>query len=125
MKQPMSKIRIYGLVLSLFSFSLPCFSANFAFLYDTPAQYFNAQDWKMLETAAENALARLPNGKSITWQNPATGNGGLLKPLNSMKKHGTTCRDLQITNHAQHRTDRYVFMFCQFKTGWKIPNKSM
>lgn len=121
----MSKITTYGLIFVLVIFSLPTLSANFAFLYDTPAQYFNAQDWKMLETTADYALSKLPNGKSAKWQNPKTGNSGLLEPINSIKKHGTICRDLQITNYAQHRKDQYVFMFCKFSTGWKIPNKQV
>lgn len=121
----MNKILTYVLIFSLLGFSLPALSANFGFFYDTPAQYFNAQDWKMLEAAADYALSKLPNGKSVTWQNPDTHNGGSLEPLNSIKKHGTICRDLQMTNHAQHRTDQYVFMFCKFGSGWKIPNKSV
>ncbi len=108
-----------------FTLSTSALSANVAFLYDTPAQYFSDQDWKILEATSEYALSKLPNGKSATWQNPQTGHSGSLTPLNSIKKNGTLCRNLQITNHAQHRTDRYVFLFCKLSTGWKVPTKPM
>lgn len=107
------------------TFSQPAGSANFGFLYDTPAQYFTADDWKALEVAADKALNHLPNGKKLDWKNPRTGNHGSLMPLNTIKQHGTLCRDLQITNYARHRTDQYVFKFCQFKSGWKIPTATV
>ena len=119
----MSKMITYVLTFVLVIFSLPALSANVAFLYDTPAQYFNTQDWKMLETTADYALNKLPNGNIAKWQNPKTGNSGLLEPLNTIQKYGTTCRALQITNYAKYRKDQYVFMFCKFKTGWKIPSQ--
>lgn len=119
----MSKMITYALTIFLVIFSLPTLSANFAFLYDTPAQYFDAQDWKMLETTADYALNKLPNGNIAKWQNPKTGNSGLLEPLNTTQRYGTICRALQITNYAKHRKDQYVFMFCKFKTGWKIPSQ--
>ncbi|MCD6038888.1 MAG: hypothetical protein K0S27_288 [Gammaproteobacteria bacterium] len=121
----MNKIFTYALIFIFLSFSLPALSGNFAFLYDTPAQYFGAQDWKMLEATANYALNKLPNGKSAKWQNPKTSHHGIIKPLNSIKKQGILCRDLQITNYAQHRSDQYVFMFCKFHTGWKVPNKQI
>jgi hypothetical protein len=121
----MSKVSILRslVAFSLILFSVPVLSANFAFMYDTAGQYFNAQDWKMLEANTDKALNTLANGKSMKWINPKTGNGGSLMPLNSMNKQGTTCRDLQITNHAHYRTDQYVFMFCKYGRDWRIPNK--
>lgn len=121
MKRIISQIIL--LILAVMSF--PVFSANFGFMYDTPAQFFTDSDWKMLEATADKALNALANGKKLQWINPKTGNGGTLEPLNLIKKHGTVCRDLQMTNRAHHQTDQYVFTFCKFNAGWKIPNKSV
>ncbi len=113
-------LRVFIFTFSILSFSLPALSANLAFMNDTASQYFKDQDWKMFKASADHALNTLPNGKSETWRNAKTGNGGSFMPLNSIRKNGTVCRNLRITNRAQHRTDQYVFMYCKFRTGWKI-----
>ncbi|GEM_PF-1848353 len=113
-------LRTAILTLSIFSFSMPALSANLAFMNDTAGQYFNNQDWALFGVSVQHALNTKSNGKTEVWRNPKTGSGGTLMPINSMKKNGTICRDLQITNRAKSRTDQYVFMYCKYRTGWKI-----
>lgn len=121
----MNKIATYFLraslfALSMFSFSQPSVSANLAFMQDTAGQYFNSQDWELFGVSVQQALNTKPNGRSEVWRNPNTGSGGTLMPINSMKKNGTICRNLQITNRSHHRADQYVFMYCKYRSGWKI-----
>lgn len=104
------------------SFSSSIFSANLAFMQDTPAQYYTQQDWQMFVANKDAALNTLANGQTKTWKNPATGNGGSFMPINSIRKQGAICRDLQITSQAQSRIDRSVFRFCKYRTGWAVSN---
>lgn len=113
-------LKISLLTLSILSFPLPANSANMAFLEDTAGQYFNQDDWNLFASSTQHALNTLANGKNESWRNPKTGSSGVLKPINSMKKNGTICRDLQITNRAKGWTDQYVFTYCKYRTGWKI-----
>jgi 17 kDa outer membrane surface antigen len=106
-------------MLSLFALSFPAFSFNSDFLHDSAARTFDSEDWTLLNAAGDKAL-QLPNGKKAAWKNPKTGHEGTIQPLNKINKNGTTCRDLRIFNRDQHNTDRYVFMFCKYKEGWKI-----
>lgn len=116
----MKKIAALGCGIAILTFSIPAFSINFSFLYDSPVQYFNNTDWKMLEHVADNALNTDPNGQKTTWENPKTRSGGSVQPLDTSIKNGLTCRDLKMFIHAHERTDQYVFMFCKVKNDWKI-----
>ena|SRR5579862_1316367 len=99
---------------------LPAFSANMAFMNDTAGQYFTAQDWNLFGANVQHVLNAIPDGKRATWFNPNSGNGGSLIPSQTMRKNGTICRNLKIINQGKQRIDQYVFMYCKYRSGWKI-----
>lgn len=95
---------------------------NFNFLNNSPVELFTSADREMQNQAADKALDSTANGKKIIWENPKTGNGGYFQPLNTVKKNNTTCRNLKIFNQDyKNRTDQYVFLFCKYSDGWKMP----
>lgn len=116
-------IKVCLFLLSTWTYCIPAHSSNMAFMNDTAGQYFNNEDWKIFEASSQHALSTLPNRRTESWRNPNTGSNGVLMPVNTMQKNGTTCRDLQITNRAKGRVDQYVFTYCKYRNGWKIlPN---
>ena len=121
----MKKILMYISVMIFTVFSLPAFSTDFSFLFNSPVRFYNAEDWKLLQAAAETALNNTPNGVKVNWSNPKTGSSGFLQPLNKITKNGLMCRNLKIFNNASGTQDQYVFMFCKYKSGWKVPSDNI
>ena len=103
-------------------FSLSAFALNFSFLNDSPVESFNKADRQLQDAAADKALDSVANGKKLSWTNAKTGNGGFVQPLSTFKRDGMICRNLKIFNQDyKNRTDEYVFLFCKYRDGWKMP----
>ena len=109
-----------GLIIT--AFSLPVLALNFSFLNNSPVESFTKEDRKMQGDTADKALATLANGKKLAWKNPKSGNGGFVEPLSTIKRDGMICRNLKVFNQDnKNRTDEYVFLFCKYRDGWKMP----
>jgi surface antigen len=89
------------------------------FMQDAPVSFMNREDTALLERNYREALDTLPDGYTNTWTNPKTGHSGTATPLRTTKEGGTTCRLLEITNHAGGQSGRTEWTFCKTKAGWR------
>lgn len=96
---------------------------NVAFLRDAPISRMNRDDTAMLVRNYEQALDSLPDGHVNTWTNSKTGATGTATPLKTTQEKGTTCRLLEITNHAGGLSGRSEWTFCKTKDGWRTSGR--
>lgn len=116
--------RTFYLLLMIMSFVITstAFSTNVGFMWDAPVRYFTDQDWKYFNAAVDKALNSTPDGKSVYWNNSASGNHGSIQPFNTTKSNGLVCRQIKIESVGDHRTGQAVNKLCKYPTGWKIPS---
>jgi surface antigen len=93
------------------------------FMKDAPISFMNREDTAMLVRNYQQALDSLPDGHTNAWTNPKTGHSGTATPLRTMKEKGTTCRLLEVTNHAGGQSGRSEWTFCKTKEGWKTSGR--
>jgi surface antigen len=109
-----------SLVLSSWLAFMPAYGAGLLFLKDAPARFFSEEDWRLLKKGVRRTLEEVPDGETSSWQNPATGSAGAMKPLKTYQDNGTKCRTLEIYNRAAGRTGQSVLDFCKQADGtWK------
>jgi surface antigen len=90
-------------------------------LKDTPAEKFNEDDMRIFLDTAKKAMNELPDGKSLTWENPETKAHGTIMVEMTGTRHGQTCRRLSIENVAGNREAKTALDFCQGKDGkWDL-----
>lgn len=89
----------FVLMCGLLSLSFSAMSFNLDFLHDSTVKHFDDEDWKMVNAAADKALAA-PNGERIVWHNTKTGHGGFVQAVNTSNEHGRSCRKIRIFNRA-------------------------
>lgn len=96
-------------------------AANTTFLGDAPISRMTAEDVDILYAAAIRVLDSGADGVAQTWENRATGAGGVLTPLNSYTRGATPCRDLHVRNHAREiQGQGTVLTMCRTADGeWK------
>jgi surface antigen len=95
-------------------------------LVDTPAEFFNEQDYALFDAALMKALKELPSDVSAPWDNPQTGASGSSTVLRVYEHDGHACKRVRIDNRARNRTGSTVFDFCQQPDGrWTLapPNR--
>jgi surface antigen len=90
-------------------------------LKDTPAEKFNEDDMRIFLDTAKKAMNELPDGKSLTWENPETKAHGTIMVEMTGTRRGQTCRRLSIENVAGNREAKTALDFCQNKDGkWDL-----
>ena len=122
----MKEIRILALLLFLpgLGFSMPASAlanvGTYAFLKNTPAELFSDEDWKLFEDSLNSALDGAADGETKTWANPNGKVSGEITLVKSVKKGGTDCRRVRVTNQAKDRKRTSGAIFCkQPDGGWK------
>jgi surface antigen len=96
-------------------------AANTTFLGDAPISRMTPEDVDILYAASIRVLEIGSDGVAQTWENPATGAGGVLTPLKSYTRGATRCRDLHVKNHAREiQSQGTVLTLCRTADGqWK------
>jgi surface antigen len=89
---------------------------------EAPARFFSEEDWRLVNQAVRRTLEKVPDGKTSSWENSATGSYGVIKPTRTYHDMGMTCRTLEILNHAAGRTGQEnLFDFCKRGAGtWEL-----
>ena len=97
-----------------------------ATLWNTPSQYFSAQDWQLFEAALTKTLDTAPDGQALPWQNAASKASGEFTVLKSVKRGEQDCRQVKITSAAGGQRRVTGIAFCREDDGtWKaIPGKN-
>ena len=111
-----------GLVPLLAAFcAVNALAVNTTFLRDAPVSRMTREDVDILWAAATRVLESGPDGVAQTWENRATGAGGVLTPLKTSARGATRCRDLQVKNHAgELQGQATVVTLCRTADGeWK------
>jgi hypothetical protein len=101
---------------------IPAYSAGLLFLKEAPIRFFNEADRRLFKEAVLRTLEKVPDGKTSSWENPATESAGVMKPIRTYHNNGMTCRTLEILNRAGGRTGQEnAFDFCRRGEGkWKL-----
>lgn len=86
-----------------------------------PMQDFEGEDTELFLAAVRQAVER-PDGSTVKWSNPDTGNHGTVTPLRSGERDGRPCRLLEIENiTGRGRTNTLRYLFCRQPGGsWKV-----
>jgi surface antigen len=97
-------------------------AANLGFLGDAPISRMTEQDVDILYKSVMDTLEHSENNAQVGWDNPATGAGGVLVPLDEFKgPAGQRCRHLQVNNHAGGLRNKHVLTLCKQPDGeWKL-----
>jgi len=98
-------------------------AAQVMFMKDAPITKMNRDDTALMTRNYQQALDSLPDGHTNAWTNPKTGASGTATPLRTTKEKGTTCRFIEITNHAGGLSGRSEWNFCKTKDGWKTSGR--
>lgn len=94
------------------------YASNFTFLETAPIAEFTPADTAMFENAIDTALNEKKDGEKLAWKNEKTGVSGLVNPLSTYEKNGTTCRKLRIVNRAKNKIAESVYKFCKKDGEW-------
>lgn len=90
-------------------------------LWNTPAQYFNDDDWKLFDQALKATLDSGEESKPRAWSNPATRASGEMTVLKTVNKGDRTCRELKIVNQANGSSHVSGVAFCRQEDGtWTV-----
>jgi surface antigen len=88
---------------------------------DMPIEAMTEEDVAILMQAVTAALEAQPDHSTARWENPRTGAHGELTPVASFEKAGRRCRDLEVANSAQGRSNRLVVSLCRQDGGeWTV-----
>ncbi len=92
-----------------------------SWLAETPVSKFNDEDKKMLHDAAE-AVVSGEAGNSRSWENPKTGNHGMLTLLASFNgSDGRPCHQVRVQNHAKGLSGDQKVTICKDpERGWLL-----
>ena len=94
---------------------------GFAWLQNSPARYFNDQDWQLMRSALTDVLDNGEAGAATSWKNPDTGNSGSMEALDRSEHQGHPCRRARISNTGRGLTSSGVFRLCKGPDGqWKF-----
>jgi hypothetical protein len=101
---------------------IPVYSAGLLFLKEAPIRFFSEEDRRLFKEAIQRTLEKVPDGKTSSWEKPATESAGVMKPIRTYQNNGMTCRTLEILNRAAGRTGQEnAFDFCRRGEGkWKL-----
>jgi len=102
--------------------SPPGVSQNMGFLHQTPIASFQESDFKLVEETGRTALNSAPRGKTLSWQNPATGNSGDVTVLGRFTAADQrSCARVVIVNRARGISGEARYTMCKSADGlWKF-----
>jgi surface antigen len=99
----------------------PASAFNVMSVKDLPIRYMTDEDRALLQEAATQALETAADGETRGWNNFKTGAHGEIMPRASFTHGGLSCRELEVANSAQGRSNRLVLTLCRQEDGeWKI-----
>ncbi len=101
----------------------PAHSVNWRFLDYSPVRFFNDTDWALFKLTGRELLEEAPDGETRTWENPDSGNQGVMKAVTTYKsKVGLKCRQLRIRNTTNGGlTSEATVHVCKHPTGkWEF-----
>jgi surface antigen len=118
----MKKITFLLTCLIAIGLSTSVYAVNWiAILKDTPAEKFNEDDMILFLDTARKALNELPEGQSLSWENPETKAHGTITVEISGTRSGQTCKRLGIENVAGNRQAKSALDLCMGKDGkWEL-----
>jgi hypothetical protein len=91
-----------------------------AILKNTAAYHYTADDYRLLRSKVQEALAA-PDGGAYPWRNGKTAASGSVTPLQRESWRGLECRRLRVETSDGVSTDRGVYRFCRTPSaGWKL-----
>ena len=96
---------------------------NTQFLDDAPIARFNDKDVEIWLYTLTNALDNGKDGAEVKWENPKTGHGGAITPLNTITQDGMDCRDVELRNFAGDFTGRSAHLMCRKDGKWLAVTK--
>lgn len=109
-----------GVVLPPLTHAVAYFGTYSATLWNTPAEFFTADDWKLFEDTLRSTLNSQKDGGTTTWSNPATRASGEFTILKSVMKGEQVCREVKIINASHDRRRVTGVAFCKEDDGnWK------
>jgi surface antigen len=100
----------------------PAISGNLGFLENSPMANLDAEDTRLLKDAASTLLSTGAAGATRQWENPKSGDGGLVTVVRMFSSsEGFACKTLRFENHAGGWQGKYTAPVCEIKPGdWKI-----
>lgn len=86
-----------------------------------PAKSFTDEDWKLFNSAAQEALNTLKDGGSKKWKNDKTGNSGSFKLISTPSLENQQCREVKISIATpKPETAESTLTLCKDKNGaWR------
>ena len=81
-----------------------------------------AKDRQMMDQSLDRLLKQQSAGKTVTWQNSASGNSETLKLNRVFSQKGYPCRTVTHRIKLQQENDvrQYVVTYCNVDGAWKI-----
>jgi len=96
---------------------------NMQFASDTPVANFSADDRAKHEAMLTELIENTPDGKSVNWVNESTRSGGEGRAVRTLKRHGKTCRDVQIKTYYRAMKATNSLRACRGEDGkWSLEN---
>jgi surface antigen len=124
-KPDMTRILINaGIITGLIGLAmvpLPAPAQNTQFFRSAPVAYLNDEDIEIVKSALQDALNEQADDETVAWANPKTGASGSIKVLDTHEDYATTCRNIEMENHAAGRTGKGGYRLCKADDGtWKF-----
>jgi surface antigen len=114
------KNRLSYTVILLSVFIPSAWAINNHFFNHAVVSYYTKEDWKLLKNALDDALNHGKDGVKIAWNNPLTGNKGVVLPIHTTHNNGAECRDLALMYKANQLHEGVKYRFCKLNDQWKI-----
>lgn len=86
---------------------------NINFLHRGPVAYLNDADKQILTETLKAALNDAPDGETLAWSNPDSGNNGTIEVLDTHEDYETTCRTIRTNMQASGREGGGVYRLCR------------
>lgn len=94
---------------------------NLGFLDDAPIAEFNEKDIEIMLDTLDKALNNGADGVEVKWDNPETGNNGIITPLNSTTQDGKACRRTLLKTFSRTFSGSSQYRLCKDDDDqWKV-----
>lgn len=94
---------------------------NVGYLHDSPMYRMTEADFALFRQTIKDALDNAPDQSENAWSNPSTGAHGVIKPVSTEQRDGTTCRKVEITTEAGDVSGVGHGVMCRQADGrWKV-----
>lgn len=121
--RPPSIFTTLAVVLPGLALCSAAWSFNTQFLDDAPIARFNKKDIEIWLDTLTEALDNGEDGVAVEWENPKTGHGGSIVPLNTKTQDGMDCREVDIRNVAGNFSGRAIHLMCRKDGSWVVITK--